>query len=524
MSELKYPIGMQSFPEIRERGFVYVDKSQYIQQLHNAGKYFFLSRPRRFGKSLFLSMLHAYYDGRKELFKDLAIIDYEHDWKPAPVLHIDFTGENYTNPESLESTLQNLISNWEEEYDCELIGATLGTRFGNVIKAACKKCNEKVVILIDEYDKPLLDTVRYPELQDCFRNELRGIYGNLKKMDNYIQFAMLTGVTRFGKLSIFSDLNNLNDISMKEEFSGICGITPDELHRYFVSGVETLAEKNKQTVEQVYKDLKINYDGYHFNEQCNLDVYNPYSLLNALQNKKISDYWFGTGSPSHLVYLIKERQLRLEDIDGIEESASKIQNVSFDRTLIPMMYQSGYLTIKGYDSETDMLKLGFPNKEVEKGFLTNLMELYIPSEVEKSWTDIVAFYRDIKEGRVEDFMQRLQNMYADFNHDGFNFINLEQHYQDVAYLVFRLLGCLTNVKYKTSTGRIDMVISLPEYVYVFEFKRNSSAKKALQQINDNRYLLPFKANGRTLVKIGANFNDEIKGLDSWTIERSTQGN
>lgn len=368
---------MQSFPEIRERGFVYVDKSQYINKLQEHGKYFFLSRPRRFGKSLFLSMLHAYFAGREELFDGLAASDYPGVPAPSPVLHIDFTGENYSNPESLESSLQNFISDQEKIYNCELANATLATRFGNLIKAAYEKTAKKVVILIDEYDKPLLDTVKYPKLQDAFRNELRGIYGNLKKMDIYIQFAMLTGVTRFGKLSIFSDLNNLNDISMTEEFSGICGITTDELHRYFESGVEELAGKKGQTVEQVYEDLKTNYDGYHFDEQCNLDIYNPYSLLNALQNKKISDYWFGTGTPSHLVYLIKERKIRLQDIDGVEESASKIQNVSFDidKTLIPMMYQSGYLTIKGYDSETDMLKLGFPNKEVEKGFLTNLMEL-----------------------------------------------------------------------------------------------------------------------------------------------------
>lgn len=377
MAEPKYPIGMQSFPEIRERGFVYVDKSQYIERLNNSGKYFFLSRPRRFGKSLLLSMLHAYYEGRKELFEGLSAENSNHDWKRCPVMHIDFTGENYSKPGSLESSLHSIISGWEKEYGCEPADAELGTRFGNVIKKAYVRSNRKVVILIDEYDKPLLDTVNNPDLQENFCNELRGIYGNLKKMDSCIQFAMLTGVTRFGKLSIFSDLNNLNDISMTEEFAGICGITNDELHRYFETGVESLASKKGLTSAQVYEELKSNYDGYHFTEECSLDIYNPFSLLNALQNKKISDYWFGTGTPSHLISLIKERGIRLQNLEGVEETASRIRNVSFDidKTLIPMMYQSGYLTIKGYDSETDMLRLGFPNKEVKKGFLTNLKQI-----------------------------------------------------------------------------------------------------------------------------------------------------
>lgn len=525
MKELKYPVGMQSFPEIRRRGFVYVDKSQYIEKLFDYGKYFFLGRPRRFGKSLFISTLQAFFEGRMELFEGLAAYDSDWNWEPHPVLHIDFTGRNYTQDSNiLTETFSVMLDDWEKKYGCSNPDLSPDTRFEMVIRAAYESTGKSVVILIDEYDKPLLDSVKYPDLQENFRNVLRGIYGNLKKMDAYIKLAMLTGVSRFGKLSIFSDINNLKDISMMPEFAGICGITSEELHQYFDSGVKALASKHEKSTEQVYADLKANYDGYHFSEECYPDVYNPFSLLNALQEKRIRDFWFESGTPKHLIDVISDRHIRLQDLENIKESASNIRNVSFnlDSTLVPLLYQSGYLTIKSFDNDTDMLNLGYPNKEVRKGFLLYLMAKYTAGKNQKSWTDIVAFYQDIKEGRIEDFMQRLQSMYADFNSDGFNFINLEQHYQDVAYLVFRLLGCLVNAEYKSATGRMDMVVKMPDYIYVFEFKMNKSAAEALTQIDTKDYLLPFRADGRKLVKIGANFSNEMKNLDSWIIETHDQ--
>lgn len=518
----KYPVGMQSFPEIQERGFVYVDKSGYIPLLHEFGKYFFLGRPRRFGKSLLLSMLHAYYEGCKDLFKGLAVMDYETKWEPQPVLHLDFTGVVYDNETSLNSALMSMMALWEKKYDVKISDDNLGIRFGNLIRAASEFTGKKVVILIDEYDKPLLDTVNQPEIQDKFRNILRGVYGNLKKMDSFIQFAMLTGVSRFGKLSIFSDINNLKDISMMQEFSGICGITSDELHQYFNSGIETYAKSQSISVTQAYAELKANYDGYHFTEKCFPDVYNPFSLLNALQDQTIDDYWFESGTPKHLIDIISERHISLTELENVEESKSKIKNVSFslDSTLVPMLYQSGYLTIKGYDPDTQMLRLGYPNKEVRKGFLLYLMERYTQGPDLKTWTDIVKFYNEIRDGKIDDFMHRLKSMYADFNRDSFKFVNIEQHYQDVAYLVFRLLGCLTSVEYKTATGRIDMVVKMPDYIYVFEFKRNGSPQQAMEQINSKDYLLPFQTDGRKVIKIGANFNDKIKGLENWIVEQT----
>jgi hypothetical protein len=516
---LKYPVGMQSFPNIRQDGYLYVDKTEYIIKLQSLGKYFFLGRPRRFGKSLFLSTLEAYYQGRKDLFKGLAIYDYEKTWTAYEVLHLDFTGKNYSDADSLDNELDYIFTEWEEKYAIQRKYNDPELRFRQIIKAAHIKSGREVVLLIDEYDKPLLDTVNNPERQDKFRNILRGIYGNLKKMDSFIKFAMLTGVSRFGKLNIFSDINNLNDISMSKEFGGVCGITPQELHHYFEQGVEDFAEGRKITTSQAYNELKANYDGYHFTEECTPDVYNPYSLLSALQNGKINDYWFETGTPKHLIDIIKKRKIKLENLEDVEDAVSNIRNVSFDldSTLVPLLYQSGYLTIKGYEEETDMLQLGYPNNEVKKGFLLYLMATYTEVTEQKSWTDIISFYRDIKDGRADAFMQRLQSMYADFNRDGFKFITLEQHYQDVAYLVFRLLGCLAKVEYKTATGRIDIVVEMPDCIYLFEFKRNSSPEVTLAQIEALNYSLAFKADNREIIKIGANFCDKIRGLESWKI-------
>ncbi|MCM1153551.1 MAG: ATP-binding protein [Muribaculum sp.] len=519
MSEQKYPVGMQSFAEIRQQGFVYVDKSQYIQPMLDRGKYFFLSRPRRFGKSLFLSMLKSYYCGERELFEGLAAYNNDYDWEPSPVFHFDFTGQNYTEPDSLYLSMKDFFLEYEGKYGYTYVGNDPGERFRLLIRKAYETTGKQVVILIDEYDKPLLDTVDNPELQNKYRNILRGLYGNLKRMDSYIRFALLTGVSRFGKLSIFSDLNNLNDISMEQEFCGICGITSEELHEYFEPGIAEFSKKWEQSEQETYHLLKENYDGYHFTKECRPDVYNPFSLLKALQAKSIDFYWFATGTPTFLVALIRNRRIKLQTLDEFKEPIDNVTSISFDlkSTLAPVLYQTGYLTIKAYNQKTHMLTLGFPNTEVRRGFLLQLLNVYTNEKTTRSWTDIVEFYDDVESGHAEDFMVRLQSMFADFNSDGFNHVELEQHYQDVCYLVFRLLGCLTKVEYKTSAGRIDMVVEMPDYIYVFEFKRNGTPEDALKQIDRNNYLLPYRADGRRLIKIGANFSDKLKGLESWII-------
>ena len=521
MDQLLYPIGVQSFSEIRERGYVYVDKTEYIHQLISSGKYYFLSRPRRFGKSLLLSTIEEFFNGRKDLFHGLAIEKYDYDWQAVPVLHLDLTGSNYSSPTGVTSHLDDFLSGWENKYGITpLDRLAYGLRFKNVIAEAHRQSGHKVVILVDEYDKPLLETIDRPELQEIYKGDLRAFYSNLKSQDSHIQFAMLTGVTRFGHLSIFSDLNNLNDISMLEEYSGICGITQDELFQYFRNSVEVLAENNNLSTDEAFGKLRLNYDGYHFSPKGSPDIYNPFSLLNALQKKGFGDYWFRTGTPTFLIKMIKSRQLSLQKLGEVEISQSAVENVSFDThySLIPVLYQAGYLTIKGYRHEFNMLKLGFPNREVEQGFFLQLMNVYSPKPNEDSAFSILRFYDDVNSGRIEEFMIRLQSFFADFDYDGFNRLELEQHYQDILFIIAKLLGFLTHIEYKTSSGRIDMVIKTPDIIYVFEFKMNQSAEKAMSQIDSKSYLLPFKADGRKLVKIGASFSDKTRSLDNWIID------
>lgn len=518
--QLKYPIGIQTFDKIRTGGFVYVDKTEYVHKLvENSGLYYFLSRPRRFGKSLLLSTIEAYFLGKRELFKGLAIDNYEHDWLEYPVLHLDFTGKNYNSPDSLQSALNNMLEEWESIYGNEKTQRDVDERFGYIIEKAYKVTGRPVVILIDEYDKPLLETVDNPELQAQFRNILRGVYGNLKNKDSYIKFAMLTGITKFGHLSIFSDLNNLNDISMYEEYAAICGITTSELHQYFSDGIKLLAQKRDYSVNEAYDELRKNYDGYHFTPQNWPDIYNPFSLLNALQAKDISDYWFQSGTPTFLIKMIKSGHIELESLTDIELLRSDVENVSFDLgdSLYPILYQSGYLTIKDYDPRTRVLKLGFPNHEVEEGFYRQLLNLYSGEARGKLAFSVMKFYNDIRDGNAEEFMQRLQSFFADMGYDSFTMLTLEQHYQDVTFVLFKLLGYFTSVEYKIAAGRIDMIVKTPKYVYVFEFKMNKSAQEALAQIDTKQYLLPFKADERQLIKIGANFSSKLRTLDEWII-------
>lgn len=521
--KLKYPIGIQSFSEIRERGFAYVDKTEFIHQLVDNGKYYFLSRPRRFGKSLLLSTLHEYFNGRRDLFEGLAITKHAHTWKKHPVLHLDFTGTDYSNPEGLKNLLDSMFGKWEQEYGILEINPESGVRFGNIILAAYQQTGSNVVILIDEYDKALLDSVDNSELQEKFRNTLRGVYGNLKKMDKYIEFAMLTGITKFGKLSIFSDLNNLNDISLHQKYAAICGISAAELRHYFNSGVEVLASHFDKTPEEAYGMLKANYDGYHFSPENLVDIYNPFSLINALDSASVRDFWFMTGTPRFLVKMIQNAYLPLQELNDIEASTKDISSVSlsFDDSLVPLLYQSGYLTIKSVDPFTNFLNLGYPNAEVERGFLDELMKIYFPKANRATAFSIGKFFKDVQEGRAEDFMRRLQSLFADFNSDSLTLMDLEQHYQDIIFLIFKLLGFITHVEYKTASGRIDLVIYTDRFIYVFEFKRNKSAEEALKQIDEKGYLIPFRPDGRKIFKIGVNFSDEIKGIKDFIIKNST---
>ena len=512
----KYPIGIQSFETIISDGYAYVDKTEYIHNLTSFGKYFFLSRPRRFGKSLLLSTIKAFYEGKKELFEGLAISKYEHDWLPHPVLHISLNAYEYNTADSLLEKFGYDFDRWETLYGVNQGVASHAERFRRIIEQAYAATGQKVVILIDEYDKPLLDTATNEELQDIYRSQLKSIYGNLKTCDEFIEFAMLTGVSRFGKLSIFSDLNNLNDISLRPDFSAICGITFEEIQAYFLEGVETLAKKKDLTVDQTYARLAQYYDGYHFATESS-DIYNPFSLLNALEAKNFGSYWFATGTPTFLVKMIKRDNLPLKDFNNYVTDQDRLLSVPANLDdPIPVLYQAGYLTIKGHDEEFNTVTLGYPNLEVERGFLKNLFSYYTPEK--DSAMSIQNFITDLRQRDVDGFMVRLQSLFSGYHYSQMDLGNLELHYRNVIYLVMKLMGFYTEAELQTAAGRIDLVVGTSDCLYLFEFKLNKNAQEAIDQINHRDYLLPFRADGRQIIKISAGFDDNIRSISDWLVE------
>lgn len=373
---MKYPIGIQNFEDLRRNGYKYVDKTNFVYKLADEGKYYFLSRPRRFGKSLFLSTLEAYFQGKKELFEGLAIYDLETEWKKYPIFHIDLNTANFREKDSLYNVLNDYLTGWEDKYGVRESEATLALRFKGVIARAAEKEGCGVVILIDEYDKPILQTLRDPELQAEHRAQLKAFYSVLKTQDRYIKFAFLTGVTKFGKISVFSDLNNLMDISMDYRYVNICGTTEEELKSYFKEGISELASANGDSESETIDKLRMRYGGYHF-EKNSKGTYNPFSVLNTLAKHRYKDYWFETGTPTFLIELLKEHGYRLPDLNKEQVSAIVMSRMdSAPTNLIPIIYQTGYLTIKGYDERFKKYQLGFPNKEVEEGFLNLLLPLY----------------------------------------------------------------------------------------------------------------------------------------------------
>ena len=512
---MKYPIGIQDFEKIRNDGYVYVDKTALVYQLADRGSYYFLSRPRRFGKSLLISTLEAYFSGKKELFKGLALEKLETKWTKHPILHLDLNTAKYDSRESLNEILNKKLLEWESVYGTGLGETSLSLRFLGIVQRACEKTGNRVVILVDEYDKPMLQSIGNPELQENFRNTLKAFYSVLKTQDRYIKLAFLTGVTKFGKVSVFSDLNNLEDISMNESYVSLCGITEQELHDYFDEGVAALGEKNGMSKEECYDKLKEMYDGYHF-ETGVIGIYNPFSLLNTLKNMKFSNYWFETGTPSFLVELLKQSNYDLNNLQEEQQSSDMLNSIdSMAKDPIPVIYQSGYLTIKGYNKEFGWYNLGFPNKEVEEGFVKYLLPSYVPVEEKKTEFFIGNFINDIERGRPEAFMERMQTMFADTDYRVAG--KMELYFQNAMYLVFKMMGFYTEVERSTSRGRMDVLIKTKDYIYVMEVKLDGSAEEALRQIEEKGYALPFAKDPRKLFKIGVNFSSAIRGIAEWMV-------
>ena len=527
----KMPIGVQDFEDLRRNKYVYVDKTEYVYRLAQMGKVYFLSRPRRFGKSLLLSTLKQYFLGNKDIFKGLAIEKLENEnptsfdkvaWVKHPVIYIDLNSQKYEDKDSLKRILDFQLSTYEKNYSTEKPGEDFGVRFANLIREAYKITGRQTVVLVDEYDKPLLQTIDKPELFDDYRATLKAFYGVLKSEDASLRFSMLTGVTKFSQVSVWSDLNNLQDITMDPFYSSVCGISEEELHANLNAEVENLAATNKISVDECYSFLKAKYDGYHFCEDTE-GIYNPFSLLNTLQSTKMRDYWFQTGTPTFLVQEIKRNNYDLRKlIDGVDVDSQRLTEYSVGGTNpIPILVQSGYLTIKGYDKEFDTYHLELPNEEVKYGFLNFLSPDFIGT---KSFSfdsdfDVRKFVKDIRSANVDAFMTRLQSIIASLPYptDAKNqtLEMLEYNFQVAVYLTFTLMGQFTQCEVHSIKGRADSVVETQDAVYIFEFKTNDSAENALAQIDELGYADKYSTCGKRIVKIGAEFNSEERKLVKW---------
>ena len=512
---MKYPIGIQNFGEIRRNGYVYVDKTALMYKLVSEGKYYFLSRPRRFGKSLLLSTLESYFCGDKKLFEGLAVSELEHEWKSYPILHLDLNSREYKDEFSLEAELNRHLETWERLYGDEYKERATEERLIHVINFAYEKTGKQVVILVDEYDKPLLQTIGNDSLQAAYRSKLKAFYSVLKTLDAKIRFAFLTGVTKFGKVSVFSDLNNLIDLSFDRRYSSICGITEVELHENFDESVRQLAESNGLTHEECYKKLAKDYDGYHFDYDTP-GIYNPFSVLNTLSSGQFRDYWFETGTPSFLVYQLKKTEYPLENMTEEELSTDTLNSIDImDENPLPLLYQSGYLTIKSYDARFDSYQLRFPNREVEQGFVRYLLPFYTPKTKDKGAYSMNRFVRDLENGDAEGFMRRLEGFFANGDYQVMG--DLEKYFQNTLYVIFQMLGFYVDVERHTTNGRMDILLQTSQFIYIMELKINQSADIALKQIEEKGYAKVFSNDSRQLFKIGVNFSSEKKLIDDWII-------
>ena len=521
---MKYPIGIQSFDQLIEDGYVYIDKTDMVYSLATEGKIYFLSRPRRFGKSLLVSTLKNYFLGRKELFKGLKIDALEKDWKVYPVFHVDFNGSNFTKQGILENRLGSYISDWEKQYalDSESIETDLGNRFMKVLKIAHEQSGRRAVVLVDEYDKPILDVLDVDKnLEEEHRNILKAFYSVFKGADEHLQFVFLTGVTKFSQVSVFSGFNQPFDISMHRKYETLCGISQEELEATFREQMEAMSKDYRCTYEEMKAMLKAQYDGYHFSDAMT-DVYNPFSLLNAFATNRISDYWFKSGTPTYLIRLLMHTDENMNEITGKYYSAEEFIDYKANvEQPLPMIYQSGYLTIKDFDLRRNVFLLDFPNNEVKKGFLTLVAGSYFNTrESIYSWIRQAAF--QLEDGKLDDFRTGLTAFLASIPYTmrrKENERERERYFHYTFYLILRLISVYTVYTEKVqSHGRVDCIVETPDFVYIFEFKLDGTADEALQQIEEKGYAREYESDGRTLYRIGAVFSSETGTIEDWKTE------
>ena len=512
----RYPIGIQTFSEIREGNYLYIDKTEYVYRMtHSSAKYMFLSRPRRFGKSLLTSTLHSYFSGRKELFHGLAMEKLEKEWVEYPVLHFDMSTAKHADSEQLLQELNLKLYGYEQIYGRLEEEVNPNQRLMGLIKRAYEQTGKKVVVLIDEYDAPLLDVVHEWENLDVLRNIMRNFYSPLKACDPYLRYVFLTGITKFSQLSIFSELNNIKNISMDEPYAVICGISEDEIRLQMKDDLEGLAKKLGITPEEALMKLKENYDGYHFTSPSP-DIYNPFSLLNAFADGKFGSYWFGSGTPTYLINMLKKfgvepseignNRVSVEDFDAPTERMTSI---------IPLLYQSGYITIKNYDEELDLYTLNIPNKEVRIGLMKSLLPHYVGSKAPETTTMVAYLSRDIRNGDMDTALRRLQTFLSTIPQcDNTKY---EGHYQQVFYIIFSLLGYYVDVEVRTPRGRVDIVLRTKTTLYVMELKLDKSAGEAMEQIDLKNYPERFALCGLPVVKVAVSFDSERCTIGDWKI-------
>ena len=527
---MKYPIGIQSFAQIREDHYTYVDKTALIYQLVSTGKIYFLSRPRRFGKSLLVSTLKNYFLGKKELFKGLAIEKLETEWREYPVFHIDFNGSNFTVPGTLEDILEGTIKGWEREYGKSQDYTDIGKRFAYVLKQAHKQSGRRCVVLIDEYDKPILDVLdtgikgeqEETLLEDRNREVLKGFYSVFKAADDDLQFVLLTGVTKFSQVSVFSGFNQPADISMDIRYEALCGITQEELEHYFAGPISDMADREGISKEEMTGLLKRQYDGYHFSKAMT-DIYNPFSLLNAFATQDMQDYWFRSGTPSYLIRLLTHTNENLDELTGKYYDPQEFVDYKANvEKPLPMIYQSGYLTIKDYKPRRGTFLLDFPNNEVKKGFVSLVASDYFKPQRE----NVNSWIQDLIDALEEGDTDKLHKLFTSFLADipytmrrKQDERERERYFHYTFYLIFRLVSVYTVYTEKEqSEGRVDCIVETPDYVYIFEFKLDGSADEALKQIEEKGYARPYASDKRPVYKIGVSFSSETGTIDGWKVQ------
>ena len=522
------PIGIQDFPSMMEGNYVYVDKTHFIPMLEKLGRAYFLSRPRRFGKSLFLSTLQAYFEGRSELFKGLAIEKYKvergDEWKSYPILKLDLNAKKYTQKDDLDIILSDHIDKWKTIYEIECEYKDSDSAFAKIIRALYEKFNKRVVILIDEYDKPLIATLENEKLQEEYRATLKAFYSVIKSLNGCIHMSFLTGVTKFSKVSIFSDLNNLDDISFDDEYSSICGITEEELLHCFSPEVGALADKYKHSYDEMLGILRAKYDGYRFSENEER-LYNPFSLLNALSKKMLGDYWFATGTPTFMMQLLQQYAFPIPDLEGsisMRGNDLDVYRVG-SANVIPLLFQTGYLTIKDYRREDNSYVLGYPNDEVKYAFVYHLMATYTDGKTLALGEFRIDFFNEaIQKGDMDRLLNLIKSLLASIPYDSFPKDKLflrEHNYQTAIYLMFCLMGQYARCEVHSSKGRSDVEVETKDAIYIFEFKVGGKPIDAINQIKDSGYLDKYSASKKNIFLIGANISRNRRTLGRWTIEK-----